>query len=646
MGNFIKLFSLILKRFFSKKKAIMLVIILLLTIFVSNSAFNEYKETIYSVKHFQKLDSSKFKILKNYTQYSLVGVQCFFVPLPLGKLLKTSGTSAELSARVNSIVSLDLFINAKGSSIFEKDSISPFRLSFIILVLGTLSVLFLGYESMRDKEFLKTLSSILSQKKIFIYIVLSKIILLTLIIIGLFAIILILIKINGFTLSNEMLIGLSGYFSSAWIVIMGFFSIGVLVGNIKKKASAFTVLLLIWFVLVFFLPGCLESYIYKKSKNIRSSYNVEFEQLDILNNFEKKCEEEVGKFSEEKRGKFKEFAEYYWNDVYKEIEALEEKIKNDIYAVAKMNKKLAILFPVTFFKLTGDECSSMGLENLLKFYGFLQELKRKFLRFWFDRVYYNDPQELVSFIKGDENLYLAKSQLPGNFGIGVLINMSYIIILLFASFFRFKKSMFQASKNPDAYDGINLELSKNDRFSITTYEQEPANQVINVFFGETKYFKGEITLENESIVTKNKKEFLYIPHPNEFPEDIKTMDLLVLFKRLLKLTNDEFQELKNLAGRNLKKKRFCEHDLLEKAIILISLVNIGKGHTYILKDFTVGLSLKESSVLLDIIEKSVEKNRLVIDINTKNSLWMDMEIAKMFSIKKKDEKYILLKHSS
>jgi len=97
-----------------------------------------------------------------------------------------------------------------------------------------------------------------------------------------------------------------------------------------------------------------------------------------------------------------------------------------------------------------------------------------------------------------------------------------------------------------------------------------------------------------------------------------------MFKRMLKLTDDEFQELKNLAGTNLKKKRFCEHEPLEKAIILISLVNFGKGNTYILKDFTVGLKLKDCSVLFDIIEKPVEKNRLVIDINKFENLWMNI----------------------
>jgi len=233
MGHFITVFSLLLKRFCSMKKAIMLILILLLTIFIAKGSFDEYEKTLSEIQHFQNLDAEKIKVLRNYTEYSFYGIKSFFVPSPLGILLKTCGTITELSARVDSIAALDIFINAKGSALFEEGSISPFHLSFIIMVLVTISVLFMGYESMRNKEFTRILSSILSQRKIFIYIVISKIILITLFLIGFFSILLILIRLNGITLSNDMLTALSGYFLSAWIMIIGFFSIGVLVGNIK-----------------------------------------------------------------------------------------------------------------------------------------------------------------------------------------------------------------------------------------------------------------------------------------------------------------------------------------------------------------------------------------------------------------------------
>ncbi|MFW9878544.1 MAG: hypothetical protein ACFFG0_36140, partial [Candidatus Thorarchaeota archaeon] len=504
MGNFEKIFSLEVNRFFSKIKILIILLILFFSIFVANEAFNGYKKTLSNIKNFKELDDAEFKNLQNYNHYSYYGVKSFFVPSPLGILLKTSGTNAELSGRVDSVVSLNIFINAKGSALLEGDSTSPFRLSFIILVLGTFSVLFLGYESMRDKDFIKTLASLLSYKKIFLYIVLLRIILLTLILLGFFAILLILIKLNGITLSNELLVGLSGYFASTWIMIIGFFYIGVLIGNIRNKVTSLTVLLSVWFILVFFLPGCLDSYISKKSENITSSYKIEFEQLKIVNDFEKRSVKKCGKLNLKNIEIERKIVEEYFKRYYKKIESLEKKIENDISNIARIKRKWAILFPVTLFKITGDSASSMDLENLLKFYSFLQELKRRFLRFWLDRVFYNDPEELVSFIKGNENLYYAKSQLPENFGTGVVINLGYIIILIFISYFRFNKALFPTQKDANAFDNINLKFVSGKHMAYKVYKKNFITQLLNVFFGKIKNFSGKITIDETNIVKTEK----------------------------------------------------------------------------------------------------------------------------------------------
>ncbi len=634
MENFITLFSLEFKRFFSKKKLIILLLIALFTIFVSNIAFNDYKKTLSNIQDFQKLDALKFnRFIRNYTEYSFYGVKCFFIPSTLGKLLTTSGTTAELSAQVDSIVSLDIFINSKGRSIFKEDSTSPFRLSFIILVLVLLSVLFLGYESMRDKGFIRIIASILSTGKIFIYIVLSRIILLTLILTGFFAILSIMIKLKGFNLSNEVVTGLFGYFLAAWTMIIIFFFIGVLVGNIKKKGTALTVLISIWFILVFFLPGLLDSYIANKSKNISSSYKVEFEQLKVLNSFENRSIEEYGKFDRNNIEISRKVVEGYWEKDYKQIEKFEGKLKNDILSITGINRKLSILSPVTFFQLTGNEVSSIGFENYLKFYTFLQEIKRQFLRFWIDRVYYNDPKDLVSFIKGDENLFYAKSQLPENFGTGVMINMAYIIGLFFVSYFRFKKAMLPIPKEAIGTNNVNIELEKG---KIITFHGEYPNffkLFINVFFGKTKSFKGKIKIDNKDIVTKEKQDFLYLPHPDNIPEDIKTRDLLWLFKRLLKLTKEEFSELKTSVGKDNLKKRFADLKKTEKANILLSIAELSKFKMYIFNDFAFDLPKSFRVDLPERVDKLKHEDTIVLDIVTIGDLWVDNDKYIMVNVK-------------
>jgi hypothetical protein len=638
MENFIKIFSMDFKRSLDKKKLIILVLIFLLTIFIAKQALNDYKKTLSNIKNFQNLNISNFNnLIKDYTHYSLYGIKCFFVPSPLGKLLKTTGSASELSARVDSIVSIDLFINAKGRSLFVEDSTSPFRLSFIILVLLILSVLYLGYESIRDKEFIKIISSILSNVKIFIYIVLSRIILLTLIMVGFFAILSIMIKLKGFNLSNGVASGLFSYFFSAWIMLIIFFLIGVLVGNIKKKGNSITVLISMWFIFVFFLPGLLDSYIYKKSKNITSSYKVEFEQLEIVNNFEKRSFKEVGKFSKEKIYKFRELSEYYLNSIYIRIVELEENLKNEISSITEINRKLAILSPVTFFKLTGNEVSSMGFENILKFYSFLQVLKRQFLVFWLDRVNYNDPKELVSFIKGDENLYYAHSQLPGNFGIGVLINMGYIIILLFASYFRFKKAMFPIPKEIEATNNVNIQLEKGKINIVHGEHPEFFKCFTNALFGKTKSFKGKITIDGKDIETMMEKPFLYMTHPDNIPDDIKTSDLMRLYKRLLKISKKEFNELKTNVGKEILKKRFADLKITDKANILLLIAELNKCKIYVFYNFAVDLPKNFRIDLPERVDQLIHEDTMVIDLVSKGDIWTSSE--KYININMKNKKY-------
>ena len=622
MENFTKIFALEFKRFLNKNKVLIILFLLFFSIFVSNKALNENKKTLSNIQNFKELESEEFKNLQNYNHYSYYGVKSFFVPSPLGILLKTSGTNSEISARVDSIISLNIFINVKGRALFEADSTSPFRLYFIIMVLGTLSVLFLGYESMRDKEFIKTLASLLSYKKIFTYIVLSRIILLTFIMIGFFAFLLIFIKLNGINLSNELLNGLYGYFAATWIMIIGFFSIGVLIGNIKNNVTSLTVLLSIWFILVFFLPGCLESFISKKSNNITSSYKVEFEQLKIVNDFEKRSFKNYGKLNKENIETERKIVEEYFKRDYKKIEALEKKIENDISNIARSHRNLAILFPVTLFKLTGDSASSMDLENLLKFYSFLKELKRRFLRFWIDRVFYNDPKELVSFIKGDENLYYAKSQLPDNFGTGVGINLGYIIILIFFSYLRFNKALFPKQKYANEFSNINLNFVSGKHMAYKVYYKNFIDQLLNVFFGKIKKFSGKITLDKKNIVTKEKKDFLYLPQPGKIPGDIKTKTLLKLFKSLLKISKEDFKKLHDVVGPSKLKKYFYKLENHEKALLLLKVAQMTGKSTIILDNITAGIPDDFQKEIREAVRELVNNGYLIINIFYDQELWM------------------------
>ncbi len=644
MKDFKSIFGLSFKRFFRPGKSLIIIGLILLTILIVINGFSEYQKSLEKGQQFQKLDAAKAESLTNYLYYSIFGVKFFCVPSSLGKFLDSKKVTVELEGRVDSITSLEITINGKSGAIFEEPQSSPFRYTFVTLFLGNLFVLFIGVNFSRDKEFLKFISSQCGPFKVFACRVLSKIFFFTLILLCLFAVILLVFYLFGAAPSSSDISCLAGYFMVTWTMIVSFFFAGVTIGSIRKREYAVYTLLAIWFIAIFLVPGLLNSYISKQAEDITASYQVEYEQLKIVKAFERKAKEMYGKYDGNKVEIGRKVAEYYYNEVYPQIEALENRFKNEISALIQKKRDLSIWFPTTFFQLTGNTVSGYGHQNYLKFYTFLQEKKKAFLRFWIDRVYYNDPKDLVSFTnENNSNLFHSSAALPGNFGAGVLVNLFYSFILFAVSYFRYRRALFPAWKETGSEDQLKIQLFNDEKITVNAYQNRIAPQIVNTFFGAVKTFNAEIQIEETPIVTKKKKEFLYLPHPRHLPEDIKPIELFTYFKHTWKLTAGEFRELKNTVEDNHLHNRFGKLGTMVKAHILLSLVELGKSPVYILDDFAANLDMDDRSQLARRIDGFYKKDSLFININTKKDKWFNADST--VSIGRVDSKYKTLKPS-
>ena len=67
---------------------------------------------------------------------------------------------------------------------------------------------------------------------------------------------------------------------------------------------------------------------------------------------------------------------------------------------------------------------------------------------------------------------------------------------------------------------------------------------------------GKITIDGKSIVTGEKQEVVYICTPADIPAEVKVNDLLDLFKGLLKLSQQQFHDLKTGMFKDILDKRF------------------------------------------------------------------------------------------
>ncbi len=639
MLDFLSVLMVESKRIFRLKILIGLLLILGICLYSVHRGINENKSVPLKVTEFQKIENLIFNDMGNYDRISHTGFKVLFVPTTTGIFFTNPAMMSEIFARINTIATLHIYKNLQSKSLFKKDTLFQFQFSSIVSLVGSILVLLYGYYTPKNREYLKFLSSTSTVKSAHYFMVISRVLLIIFGFLLIFAAMHILAIIEGVDLSQIDFKGLAAYIFVSLLLLLFFFAVGRIISSLRSKLfEGLAMLLVIWFSFIYFIPGIIDTHIEDKADRISSFHKLYEKKIKILHEFEKRVLEELGEFTEEKRAIYGEYVESFYNNEYKQIEALEEQFKNEIADVAESCNNLRVLFPTTFYNMVSSEVSGRSYENFLDFYSYLQKLRRQFLRHWIDRVYKHDVKVLVNFVKSDENIYKARSRLSENFWKGVIINSVWVIIALLLGNFLFKRRIYPSLKNPELTEPIKAILLDSDKVTVHTLEPEAGEQIPNLFFGKIKYFKGTFTIEGDTIVTKEKKPFIYFCHPDEFPEDIKLIDLLVFFKRRLKLTAEEFEGLKKSAGEQFLEKRFSKLKTMEKYNILLAIMELGKWPIYIFYDFTFGLPMDKRNQLADRVKSLGLKNALIIDIVTKGDLWFKPNVK--INISLKDGKYV------
>jgi hypothetical protein len=558
-------------------------------LFGVNKGVENYNLMIESSKEFRKIEALMFRNVRNYAHYSEFGARYLFVPSASVIFFTDSPLMSELSAKVNSTVNVEIYNNCKGSAAFKTNNRDFLRFSGLLVLLGTLFVLFTGYESMCKKEYLKFLCSKFSHIKVFLAAIFSRFILITVTLVVMFVFMVGVVRLRGIELMPGDFKGLWVYLLSSLLILLIFLVIGGMIGTMRSTTISISMILGVWIVSVFIIPGVFDSIIEEKADDIFSSYKSDLNKLQKAIEFERKSEEKYGRFDKENIVSERDIVEDYWKNDYPEIAKVEKLLENEISDVIAKYRKLCILFPTSFYNLTALEVSSRGYENYLDFYNHSQENQKKFSRFWLDRVYYHDPKELVSFIKGGENIFQGKSRIPGNFVPGVVLHLLYAVALLFGSYFRFKKWLYvpidKKAFNEKDRD-IRLKRGKID----VLYSHRPGlrDQLYLLFSGRkikrrspTPSFN--VTLEGETISEASIKDgFVYICHPSAIPGDIKPVDLISFIARTNGVSSAEKASIyRGLSADLLNSKNFNRLEPHQQADALLSVLPYIKGNIYL-----------------------------------------------------------------
>ncbi|MCP5047261.1 MAG: hypothetical protein GY940_08820, partial [bacterium] len=429
------------------------------------------------------------------------------------------------------------------------------------------------------------------------FILLSRVLLMVGFFVFLTALSVLVVVANGIVISGTEFSNLSAYLLVLVLVAVFLFLLGAMAGTVRSHFNGIVLVMVIWFSFVFLIPGIVYKIVSKRADDITSNYYLEFEKLKLVMAFEKKALDPAKRYTsmEEKEKSERELVEGFWNNEFKKIQSIEERMQREMMENFDYFRRLSSFFPTTFYLSVGNEVSSRGYESYFNFYQHIRTLKEGFVRYYINKKFYsNYKEEVESFIKGDENLFYGGSRVPGNFNWGVGLCFFYILLLTAGAFLRFKAFLFFVPDNrmPELKK-LNVELKTGHSEVVLTGDATLKNQLYDVISGEIKEFKGKLTVDEVNIAlekTRASDNFLYLCHPCEVPEDMKVGNLISLFRNLAGLSKKEKAELYvKLNMATIEKKNFSELDEADRGKLIWTAAQLKDFGIYVIDDFAKGM---------------------------------------------------------
>ena len=424
-------FSFESQNFITRRNFKIFLALFLLLVGLSYDGIRDYKASVDNIESFQVTERLKASKFMNYTLYGTRGVRFLFIPSPFCVIFNDLAIYRGLISIADSGEGLYIFSDFNGKELFSDPS-GFIDFSGIISLIGCLIAILYGYDAARNADYLDLLKDISGNKRIVLPITLSRIILLNLSLFFLCLLSLLWFLINGINLFDKSFLY---FFLVLFLFISSFVAAGAVIGSIKKKGLKIGSLFVVPFVFLFIIPGVINKVFYNEATNIKSIQKFEFDKLKVMMNLEKRSYDQIKTWKSGKVApdEIKRLVQSGQENEYKEIKGFEIYRIDMILKRVKAYHLVSSFFPTSFYKATNRELSSKGFKNFIIFYQFTFNKKCEFIAFYIDRKFYKPfPKTgLEPFIKGDEDLFRAKSQLPYFFWLGILLTFLYVIGLLF-----------------------------------------------------------------------------------------------------------------------------------------------------------------------------------------------------------------------
>jgi hypothetical protein len=626
MRAFVSILNLHFKKSLAPRNIIIWGLFLVLSFIYTNQGINRINALEEKEKSFTEIQQTKFEKIRSYTYYSIEGIRSLYSESNASIFFKNSIVPIDSTSKVDGRVTVKLSNNLKSKILDPANLLYNMDFSGLVLFIFLIYSVYQGYESVRHRALLKMLKTGKSSITVYVSSVLAGFIIFALYFCLLSFSQVLFIQLSGIEITAADFAGFCTFLSVALVLLFFFYSLGVVSGTIRKKGLAFAFMVAAWFGFIFMIPALVNSALVGKIPDVVSDYKTVIDKYKILNDFEKRTIAKHGKPKNVKREEAKKVMTDFINNEYVKIEALEKKLRSKWRNVITSYSKTAINSPVTFYLLTGNEVSSRGYQNFLEFYNFSIDQKRRFLKFRIDNAYNPEVKKVLNYHEttGQTNVFHAQSRIPDHYGMGILINLGYSVILLVFGCFRFLMAMFRKPEEANSTAGIELDLYKGRVITLNTVEKDFIRQFLNVFLGKADYFKGSLMMDGEDFVSPGDKDLLYLPSPDTLPGDIRGIDLLTTFKRLYNLDKTQFEAMKAAAGDNAG-EWFGEMKLVDKMRVMLAVAELKKWEIFIFDKWVNDLPKKYYNEIGGRIRNLIADHTLVIDIVPNYNPWLNYD---------------------
>jgi len=630
MDHYRDIHALGLRRFAGKKYILWIISLIVLFFFLINIGINNYKAGSEERNSLLDFESKMFLRMFSYSQYGLYGVRLPFNPSPISILFRENLPMMDLSARVDSLITVDISTNAKGKSLFKSSYANPLSFSGFILFIGTLLGLFLGYSLVHNQEFLKFLTASASTLKTLAALIGSWLVILFLVLLSLFAVIVLSCLLRGLNFSQKDILHLLIFLGLSFLLLSVSLIMGCVIGSFKGHINSSVTVFIVWFTFILFLPNLLNTFTQSQSNKLQSIYQLKLDKLSRYIEFEKQAQENYGDFNRNQMLQERKIIEEFWDNDRKEIEAFETNFMNDLRRHIDSHQLLTILFPTTFFQDAASEISSMGYDNYLQFYEYAALMQRDFLRFYIDRYYYNDPKKIIAFNKSGNSTYNADSRLPSHFGPGIAITLIYLLGLFFVAHSLLKKKVAQIEDNEEKktidkiidIKGGKLNIFRTRRKILAEELYRQVSRIIQRGKRVDDQPILSITIDGkpvEQFFSGQDHHFVYLCHPSQYPDDItpKALAKYILSKGRHGKTEREqlFTQLEKKHG-SLINKPFYQLKIREKISSILTILPFVRGTFFVLDNLVKDMPISVLIRFKEAVDNLVQKGGTVIYITS------------------------------